>query len=113
MKRKSVPIAAVLSENIQALLREHGWSKRKLSQHCGVSDRYIATIITQEHRPTAEVVQKIAEAFGIQAWELMLPGLAISLAKTGVLSDLILDFMRASESARAYILTLLQREAAA
>lgn len=50
-------------------------TQAKLGQAAGVDQRTIGRILNCEHAPTAAQIEKIARAFSIEPWQLLLPQL--------------------------------------
>lgn len=67
------PSNVTVIENISALKLMHGWSNRTLAKKSGVSDRMIGKILNGESEPTTTTIDKIANAFEIESWHLMIP----------------------------------------
>lgn len=68
---------AILWNNIVALMR-HSYGKENINQlhkDSGVSLATITRIKQQETSVGVEIVGKVADAFGLEAWQLMVPNL--------------------------------------
>jgi transcriptional regulator with XRE-family HTH domain len=66
-------IAGLLAANVRRLLDEKGWSQLKLADECGIRPPAINAMMKGKHPPAAKTLQKIADAFGIEPYELLLP----------------------------------------
>lgn len=71
--------SATVVTNIQELKRARGWSNRDLARQSKVSDRMIGKILNNESEPTTATLDKIAKAFGIESWQLLVPGIRAEL----------------------------------
>ena len=60
----------ILAGNLKAFRRKCGISQAKLAGKAGISTQYIAMIELSRQFPTPEVLDKIAGALGIEAYEL-------------------------------------------
>ena len=63
-------IREVLANNIKEYRRKNGFSQDKLSEIAGISSQYLATVETCRKFPTPEVLDRLAEALGIETYEL-------------------------------------------
>jgi len=63
-------IREVLANNIKKYRRNNGFSQDKLAELAGISSQYLATVETRRKFPTPEVLERLAEALGIEAHEL-------------------------------------------
>lgn len=100
----------VLIVNILALMKAKGWSARELAKYSKVSDRMIGKILKSVSNPTTETLDKLACAFGIDAWQLLVPGITELLTKESHLGDVIHTYVdtdddgrRVMESTAAYV----------
>ena len=66
-------IADIFAHNLVTLLKMEGWSDAELARRSGVSNRAIGMYRKGEHVPSIDAVEKIAQAFGYPAWELLHP----------------------------------------
>ncbi|MDR0456746.1 MAG: helix-turn-helix transcriptional regulator [Treponema sp.] len=60
----------ILAGNLKENRRKCGLSQVKLAEKAGISTQYIAMIELSRQFPTPEVLERIAAAFGIEAYEL-------------------------------------------
>jgi len=65
-----VSIREVLANNIKAYRRKCGFSQDKLAELASISSQYLATVETCRKFPTPEVLDRLAEALGIETYEL-------------------------------------------
>jgi transcriptional regulator with XRE-family HTH domain len=65
-----VNIREVLANNIKEYRRKNGFSQDKLAESSGISSQYLATVETCRKFPTPEVLERLAEALGIETHEL-------------------------------------------
>jgi transcriptional regulator with XRE-family HTH domain len=63
-------IREVLANNIKEYRRKKGFSQDKLAESAGISSQYLATVETCRKFPTPEVLERLAEALGIETYEL-------------------------------------------
>lgn len=58
-------------EKLRALRKKHGLSYRKLASELGVAHSHIAGIEAGSHKPSADLVLKIAKFFQVSTDQLM------------------------------------------
>jgi transcriptional regulator with XRE-family HTH domain len=65
--------ATTLGGRVATLRAFHGWSYRTLSQRTGISTSVLYTLENGGHTygPRMETVERIADAFGLSAYELI------------------------------------------
>jgi transcriptional regulator with XRE-family HTH domain len=63
-------LRGILANNLKENRRKCGLSQAKLAEKAEVSTQYIAMIELSRQFPTPEVLERIAGAFGIEAYEL-------------------------------------------
>ena len=100
-------------KNLETLQAREGWSNRMLGEKAKVSDRMVGKVLNRESQPTIDIVEKLASAFGLAAWQMMMPGLHLhlDLIKNGKLAELIKNYCKASLEGRNYIDRVAAREA--
>jgi len=67
---KMTNLREILAGNLKKNRRKIGLSQAKLAEKAGISTQYIAMIELSRQFPTPEVLERIAAAFGIEAYEL-------------------------------------------
>jgi len=63
-------IRAILAGNLKENRRKCDLSQGKLAEKAGISTQYLAMIELSRQFPTPEVLERLAEALGIEAYEL-------------------------------------------
>ena len=63
-------IREILANNIKEYRRKYGFSQDKLAELANISSQYLATVETCRKFPTPAVLDRLAEAFGIETHEL-------------------------------------------
>jgi transcriptional regulator with XRE-family HTH domain len=63
-------IREILANNIKEYRRKCGFSQDKLAELASISSQYLATVETCRKFPTPEVLDRLAEALGIETYEL-------------------------------------------
>jgi len=62
----------ILANNLKEKRKQHGLSQAKLSEKTDISTQYIAMIEISRKFPSPEVLERIAKALEIEAYELFL-----------------------------------------
>jgi transcriptional regulator with XRE-family HTH domain len=66
-----------LVKNVRSLMESEGLSQQRLAKRSGVSQAAIGYLLRykdeQDRHPTTQTVEALARAFGLQAWQLMMP----------------------------------------
>lgn len=67
----------LFARNVKALMKAHPVlsSQAAVSRHAGMDQRTVGRIVNCEHAPTLVQIEKLARAFGLQPWQLFVPGL--------------------------------------
>jgi transcriptional regulator with XRE-family HTH domain len=63
-------VREVLANNIKEYRRKRGFSQDKLAELASISSQYLATVETCRKFPTPEVLDRLADALGIEPHEL-------------------------------------------
>jgi len=96
-----------VASNIKRLRKLHGWSQVELFKRSGVAQRTISNLEWLDHpekedySPTLENLEKIAIAFGVEAWQLMLPNVPETLLDSKRLGKMVQSFLEVDEATRA------------
>lgn len=102
---------AVLARNLEVLMHLRGWKQAETAKRAGVDQKVISYILSQKKTPGLDVVDKIAAAFGLNLWHLIMPTLPEDLASPTSIRDVYEDFFRADPSGREHIAKVAHREA--
>jgi transcriptional regulator with XRE-family HTH domain len=65
-------IQAIFGHNVRSWRERLQWSQERLSDESGLHRTYISGIERGQRNPTIQIVQKIAQAFNIEAFQLFL-----------------------------------------
>ena len=103
-----------LAANIKALLNIWKWDQKKLAEKAGVSQKTISNMVNPDSgiNPQLDNVEKVATAFGLSAWHLIIPNLPEELLRNGSLEHLAELYIRLPEDAREVINRVAERECA-
>jgi transcriptional regulator with XRE-family HTH domain len=76
----------IVARNIRALIdydRDHGgpcYDKKRLALRAGLTPSTVGRILSLEHAPGVDTLDDIAHAFGLLAWQLLVPNLGLRRA---------------------------------
>ena len=87
---KKTNLREILANNLKKNRRKIGLSQAKLAEKAGISTQYIAMIELSRQFPTPEVLERIATAFDIEAYELF----AVSSSPESSMERLHKDIIR-------------------
>jgi transcriptional regulator with XRE-family HTH domain len=69
-ENKMTNLREILANNLKEYRRKSGVSQAKLAEKAGISTQYIAMIELSRQFPTPEMLDRIASALGIEAYQL-------------------------------------------
>lgn len=105
------PPAQTLVTNLKMLMAKTKINSAELSAKSHVSKRMIDYILNGDRKASVELAGELAEAFGLDGWQLIMPSLPYDLAKNGTLDKLIQDFVHCGHASQDYITHVAEREA--
>lgn len=111
LKPKTEPTKIVVARNLVALMKQRGWSQQELARQSGVAYKTINKIVNLQSAPTSGVLDRLAAAFKLCAWQLSLPVPLEQLLEPDRLTSLVLNYVSASPSGRDWISRVAEREA--
>ena len=100
----------VLLANIRALIAENEDSTYSLAKRSGLAQSTISNILSGRHNIAVAKLEAIAGAYGLEAWQLLLPDITKDSAGARQLSSLVQDFLHTSATGREYITRVAERE---
>jgi hypothetical protein len=101
--------ARVIAENLAAAMLHHDLvtphtgepSQSALSRKSGADQRTIGRILHQDQSPTVDMLEKLATALDLHAWQLLIPNLDPKNPPVFILSKTERDFYRRIDELRA------------
>ena len=97
----------IVSANLRALMIDSGMAKKDgepnqstLAKVSGADQRTIGRVLAQELSPTVEMLEKLARAFGLHAWQMLIPDLDPRNPPAVVMSEAERQFYRRLEELR-------------
>ena len=101
----------VVAKNLRMLRKAKKWPERRLAAKSGVSQKTINNIANQESSPTIETLDKLAAAFDLRGWQLLLPNLSTDVLENGSLENLVEHYSKAPPEGKEYISRIAEKEA--
>lgn len=100
-------------KNLRYLIVAKNMTQTELAKLSGVAQKTISNILSVEKGqiPSVETADKLASAFGLAGWHLLMPNLTTELITSMAIEDLISNYVRATDDGRKVIDTIAQREA--
>lgn len=100
-----------LAYNLFRLMESENMELETLAKKSGVSSRMIRFILKQQRVPSIEITDKLAEAFGLTGWQLIMPNLMGNLSEIKHIDSLLRDWLKADQDGRKFIESAAHREA--
>jgi len=96
---------ATLSRNLRALMDKREWDQNDVAKAAGVSQKTVSNMLRMEGSPRVQSVSAVAEAFGLQGWQLLATDLADGVP------DLLTAYLLSSSEGQEMIRRVAEREA--
>lgn len=100
-----------LVRNLKMLMDMCGMENKDLEKKSGVTARMIRYILAMERCPSIEVADKLASAFGLTGWQLIMPQLMGDIKHLRHIESLIDNWNKADPDGKAFIEDAAKREA--
>jgi len=109
--KKRTPTTAILARNLAFLMEDRGWTQVQTGKQAGVDQKVISYILSESKVPGLDVVDKIAAAFGLNMWHLIMPTLPEDLKNHTSIRQVYDAFFESGPEGRKHILQVAEREA--
>lgn len=100
-----------LAQNLQHLMELRDWSAYDLAKESGVGQKTIWNILNQQSAPSIETVDRLAAAFGLNLWHLIMSNLPDDLLQSPSLPRIIERYAHARPDDRRLIEGVAERTA--
>lgn len=100
-----------LVSNLRWLMQATNWNQVELAKRSTVSQKSISKILRGEMVPTIELADKLAAAFGLSGWHIIMPDLPRDLVGSTTIEKLFKDFVLSDDDGREMLLRMAAREA--
>lgn len=95
-------------------MEQHGLRQHALAKKAGVSQRTISNLLNPDAAGNSMLlvnVDKVAAAFNLPGWRLMIPGQDEDLLSSASMDRLVTNYMEADKKGREYIEHVAAKEA--
>lgn len=113
MMNSQTTSAQVIAKNIKLLMAAHDLSQAALGRKAGVAQTLLSGLLSREDgikNPQSSTIDKIAAAFGIEPWKLLLPEADLAVLQNVDLEALVANFLDCPPEGRASILRTAEAE---
>lgn len=100
-----------LARNLNFLMAKYDYSERDIEKRSGVSAKTVNNMRNAKHTGTIQNADKIAAVFGLDGWQLIIPGLPESLLESPALRNTVENNAAVDPDGRAAIQRVAEREA--
>lgn len=97
----------ILARNLEALIDSAGWTLDATESKTGVSKRHLMNIKKDSKAASLDMVQKLADSFGLEPWQLLHPD---NGNQDPGFKELLSHYLSADEEGRQLILLVARRE---
>ena len=73
----SIAAEVVFAKNIRNFRWTLGWTQQQLANEMGTFRAYVADLERGRNSPTLRKLQQVADAFGVEPWVMIRPGVKI------------------------------------
>lgn len=110
MSRASDSIQDVFVENVKRLMERRGWRQEQLGEKSGISQSHIGNLLRKQHAPSPKKIDRIAAAFGLPGWLLLVPDLPVDILDSKQLPELLAEYL---QTVKKPLTTIVAQRAAA
>lgn len=90
----------ILSRNLRLLQERSGLSNKEIARRAKVADGTIGGILRCSHMPGIDKVAKIARAFGLNTYHLLMPDFDPDLLQSGKFDKFYSTYLKADDTGR-------------
>ena len=115
MRAKKYNVRATLANNLRMLmdLRNPRWKQTELAKAAGVSQRTISNMLAgddDKSGATLDRVDAVASVFGLNSWQLTMPGLPHDITHAKIITDVLTGYILADDGGKDLIHRVAERE---
>ncbi len=107
-------IKTTVATNIALLMKINQISQKELERRSGVSQATISNLLNPSfnprYSPTTNVLEKIASAFDIKLWQLLIPNIPPDLLASRTIEKVLENFVAADDQGRDAISRIAEAE---
>lgn len=97
--------------NLKKIMDVYEVSQNEIAKRSGVAQKTINNIFNEIQSPNIVTVEKVAEAFGLETWHLIMPITIEELKQPLKLEKIVSSYRQASPDGKNYIEMVAEREA--
>jgi len=101
------------ARNLRLLMEYYGHNQKTIGKKSGLSQKTISNMLNpgEDRAPNLENVAKIAKAYKLQTWHLLIPNAGIELLTNISIEKIIDNFMHSDEQSRDTVLQVSENAA--
>jgi transcriptional regulator with XRE-family HTH domain len=108
MARERIPPRQRLAKNLRVLSAKHEMSGTKIGEKAGVDQKTVTEMMKASFDPRLSIVEKIANAFGMTAWQLLAYDLEERPPDSANVVRLLEHYTNAEEAGRKAIMQVAE-----
>lgn len=101
----------ILIENLNGLMRARKMKVPELAELSGVSLRMVRFVLKSERMPTIETINRLASAFQLSSWQLLMPNFHKQVDDGAALNAVLASYIDSDSKGRELIKSVAEREA--
>jgi len=99
----------VLANNLRRLMVDRNWTQAELAERAGIAQKTVSQVINEASAASIETAEALAKAFGLEAWQMLMPPVSTELEKAQEMATLIKQMRNSNDSDREVIVNLVER----
>jgi transcriptional regulator with XRE-family HTH domain len=96
--------------NVAAQLRERRWTAPELARRAGLSPKTVNNVLNGRHAAQVDVLTKIADALGLELWQMWLPQLPKDASHDETFPRLVTSAAKLSPEVCARVVHIVELE---
>lgn len=104
-------IEDILARNLRYLMDQKELTEMALARRSGVSQKSINNVLHRAYRAKLDTCAKLAKAFGLECWQLVMPGMIADFEGQQGLRRLVKAYFNSAEEGQRAVLSVAEREA--
>jgi transcriptional regulator with XRE-family HTH domain len=105
------PPRKTLARNLKLLMDASGMKAPEVAKRSGVDAKTVNNMLHGRFDPRPEKADQVAQVFGLNGWQLLIPDLPADMFKNGKLEQLIANYVSASPDGRDSIIRVAEMAA--
>lgn len=103
---------AALARNVKLLREDAKWSQQELAKRAGVAQTAISYMERPESlkSPTIAHISKVAGAFGLAPWHLLLPAATVDVLRARSVDKLVTCYVHLNQAGRDSVMRVAETE---